>query len=81
VLFRSCQATGCGKSYIILYYIKTIIEKYNRNSNIILFTERIDILNDMFKLKSDINEQIIKWKQKRQRWGRSTGCRRSSEAQ
>lgn len=58
-----CQATGCGKSYIILYYIKTIIEKYNRNSNIILFTERIDILNDMFKLKSDINEQIIKWKQ------------------
>lgn len=26
-------------------------------------------------------KKIIKWKQKRQRWGRSTGCRRSSEAQ
>lgn len=60
-----CQATGCGKTFIILYYIKAIQRKYGTNSNIILFTERIDILKDMFELEKDTNAKIIEWKEKR----------------
>ena len=55
-----CQATGCGKSYIILYYINSIQKKYGNKSNIILFTERIDILKDMFDFGS--HDKINKWK-------------------
>ena len=42
-----CQATGCGKSYIIIrtiHYTNTIIN----NPKIILFTERVSILSDFF---------------------------------
>jgi len=58
-----CQATGCGKSYIILYYIQSILKKFGNKSNIILFTERIDILRDMFGLDNDIvhNNKIQQW--------------------
>ena len=59
-----CQATGCGKSYIILYYIQSIQNKFGNNSNTILFTERIDILRDMFGLDNDIvhHNKIQQWK-------------------
>jgi superfamily II DNA or RNA helicase len=48
-----CQATGCGKSYIILYYIDYCIRKFKNNCKIILFTERINILVDLFGLSKN----------------------------
>ncbi len=59
-----CQATGCGKSYIILKYIGYTQEKY-KNPKIILFTERVNILADLFSFnKNELEpnkENIIKW--------------------
>lgn len=66
-----CQATGCGKSYIILrtinYAHKLLTDKSVRYPKIILFTERVSVLSDLFKfgedsLKKD-NSNIKKWKQ------------------
>ena len=45
-----CQATGCGKTFIILYYIE-YCRINNKTPKIILFTERISILADLFQLK------------------------------
>jgi superfamily II DNA or RNA helicase len=42
-----CQATGCGKSYIILMYCD-YFKKFNMSGNIIIFTERVNILTDFF---------------------------------
>ena len=44
-----CQATGCGKSYIIIKYIH-YTNKIINNPKIILFTERVNILSDLFIL-------------------------------
>jgi len=33
-----CQATGCGKSFIIIQYIDYVFKNYKENSKIILFT-------------------------------------------
>jgi superfamily II DNA or RNA helicase len=56
-----CQATGSGKTNIILYYINYVLEKFT-NPIIILFTERISILKDLF---GDNKEKNIKeWKNK-----------------
>tara|TARA_B110001469_G_scaffold26919_1_gene27658 strand:- start:3683 stop:5935 length:2253 start_codon:yes stop_codon:yes gene_type:complete len=43
-----CQATGCGKTFIILRYIDYCIRKFGNNCKIILFTERVNILSDLF---------------------------------
>lgn len=43
-----CQATGCGKSFIIIRYIDYVYRLYGKKSKIILFTERVNILRDMF---------------------------------
>ena len=67
-----CQATGCGKTFIILYYIE-YCRINNKVPKIILFTERISILADLFQLKKILNndnddilekddENIKKWK-------------------
>ena len=62
-----CQATGCGKSYIILYYIDYMRKKMP-NPKIILFTERINILSDLFEWNKKENTlekhkaKINKWK-------------------
>jgi hypothetical protein len=60
-----CQATGCGKSYIIIRYIhytNTIIT----NPKIILFTERVSILSDLFSFKKGTllpdNNKLEYWK-------------------
>ena len=45
------QATGCGKTYIILKYIDFAF-KSNPKCKIILFTERVSILADLFDFKS-----------------------------
>lgn len=42
-----CQATGCGKTYIIIRYIDYVLRNFE-NPRIILFTERINILADLF---------------------------------
>jgi hypothetical protein len=42
-----CQATGTGKSLIILKYIDLMYKK-NPKCKIILFTERVSILSDLF---------------------------------
>lgn len=42
-----CQATGTGKSLIILKYIDLMYKK-NSKCKIILFTERVSILSDLF---------------------------------
>lgn len=42
-----CQATGCGKTYIILKYID-YTQKITKNPKVILFTERVNILADLF---------------------------------
>lgn len=49
-----CQATGCGKTFIILYYIE-YCRINNKTPKIILFTERISILADLFQLKKKTN--------------------------
>ena len=51
-----CQATGTGKSYIILHYIE-YMKKIKKNPKIILFTERINILDDLFHFKKGVTEQ------------------------
>jgi superfamily II DNA or RNA helicase len=62
-----CQATGCGKTNIILKYIGHTFQKKD-NCKIILFTERVSILKDLFYVKRydgtlvpDI-KNITKWK-------------------
>ena len=58
------QATGCGKSIIILKYIDKAIKE---NKSIILFTERVSIFSDLFKFnKSELEqcEVLMYWKQK-----------------
>ena len=46
-----CQATGTGKSLIILKYID-LMHKKNPKCKIILFTERVSILSDLFDFKN-----------------------------
>jgi len=46
-----CQATGTGKSLIILKYIDLMFKK-NPKCKIILFTERVSILSDLFDFKN-----------------------------
>lgn len=60
-----CQATGCGKSYIIIKYIDYTNRNY-QNPKIILFTERVNILSDLFGFKNNEDKpdsnKIIEWK-------------------
>jgi hypothetical protein len=62
-----CQATGTGKSYIILKYIE-YMKTIKPNPKIILFTERINILADLFHFKKgkliQDNETLQKIKEK-----------------
>ena len=61
-----CQATGCGKTYIILYYIDYVRRQCTNHMNIILFTERVNILADLFQLNKNVlvkdTENIARWK-------------------
>ena len=63
-----CQATGCGKSFIILRYIDYCIKQYKNNCKIILFTERVNILADLFNFTGRGDgkniENIKYWKEK-----------------
>jgi len=58
-----CQATGCGKSYIILMYCNYFL-KNKIKGNIIIFTERVSILEDFFELNNEKKhiENKIFWK-------------------
>jgi hypothetical protein len=60
-----CEATGCGKSLEILMYID-FSHKQNKNCKIILFTERVNILADLFDFEKKTNpvdlENIKLWK-------------------
>ncbi len=61
-----CQATGCGKTNIILHYIDYAKKKYGNKTKVILFTERVNILKDLFdfqnkKLEPSMNK-LKKWK-------------------
>ncbi len=69
-----CQATGCGKTYCILKYIGYFIENHklypkpdskNYQGNIILFTERVNILADLFNFEGDSVDEANKkhWKE------------------
>lgn len=62
-----CQATGCGKTYIILRYIDYTFKKFNNDTKIILFTERVNILKDLFDFSKDNHKanlnKITKWKE------------------
>lgn len=59
-----CQATGTGKSYIIIHYIDYVKRILNAKCKIILFTERVNILKDLFDFKDNkINTQKLEeWK-------------------
>ena len=61
-----CQATGCGKTNIILHYIDYTVKKFKDKTKIILFTERVNILRDLFDFSKKGNEpnnhNILKWK-------------------
>jgi superfamily II DNA or RNA helicase len=62
-----CQATGCGKTFIILAYIDYCIKKFGSNCKIIFFTERVNILRDLFdfvsKKSTEPNQKKIEeWK-------------------
>lgn len=48
-----CQATGCGKTYIILKYCDYFVKK-KYLGNIIIFTERVNILADLFNFTGDL---------------------------
>lgn len=58
-----CQATGCGKTFIILKYIDYCIRNLKK-SNIILFTERVNILVDLFDFNNNEpnKNKINEWK-------------------
>ena len=60
-----CQATGCGKTFIILRYLD-YVNKINKNAKVILFTERVNILADLFefdKLSLEPSKsKLLKWK-------------------
>lgn len=62
-----CEATGCGKSIEILLYIAHCY-KSNPKCKIILFTERVNILADLFDFENSsnpINSPNVKfWKEK-----------------
>lgn len=60
-----CQATGSGKTFIILYYLDYMIRKY-KNPKIILFTERVNIFNDLFEFNklNPNQDKILEWKNK-----------------
>jgi superfamily II DNA or RNA helicase len=61
-----CQATGCGKTYIILRYIDYAFKKYGNKTKVILFTERVNILKDLFDFSkndhTENKEKINRWK-------------------
>jgi hypothetical protein len=59
------SATGTGKSYIIIRYIDYAIRKFKNNCKIILFTERVNILKDLFELDNidKLKEKILYWQQ------------------
>ena len=49
-----CQATGCGKTFIILKYIEYVrTHAKTQNPKIILFTERVNILADLFQFNKN----------------------------
>ena len=60
-----CQATGCGKSYIILKYIEKSMT-LNPCPKVILFTERVSVLADLFRFKKGMlkkdKKNVKKWK-------------------
>jgi superfamily II DNA or RNA helicase len=58
------SATGTGKSYIILKYIDYTYRKFKNNCKIILFTERVSILKDLFELDNNdkLQSKIAFWK-------------------
>ena len=62
-----CESTGCGKSIEILMYID-FAHKLNPNCKIVLFTERVNILADLFDFEKKTNPIDIKnikvWKDK-----------------
>ncbi len=62
-----CQATGCGKTFIILRYIEYAYKLFKNNTKIILFTERVNILKDLFDFSKDNHKpninKIKKWKE------------------
>lgn len=57
-----CEATGCGKSIEILMYIDWTFKKNNK-CKIILFTERVNILADLFDFENN-SQNIQVWKNK-----------------
>ena len=63
-----CQATGCGKTNIILYYIGYTFRKFNNNTKIILFTERVNILKDLFDFSKKDNQDNKKHLKKIKKW-------------
>ena len=59
-----CQATGTGKSYIIINYIDYVKRNVKTKCKIILFTERVNILKDLFDFKDKkVNlDKLEEWK-------------------
>ncbi len=54
-----CQMTGLGKSYIILNYCQKYNEKTEeKNKIIVIFTERISILSELFSLEDEEEREI-----------------------
>lgn len=43
-----CQATGCGKSDIIIRYCDYMYRHFKNRARIIIFTERVSIMKDLF---------------------------------
>lgn len=75
-----CQATGCGKTNIILKYIGytsklvdalKVSSPQKRNCKIILFTERVSILKDLFDFK---NGDLVPDTKKFEEWKKSGLC-------
>lgn len=61
-----CQATGTGKSYLIINDIDYLHRCVNGQCKIILFTERVNILRDLFGFeKNKTNRDLLMtWKNK-----------------
>ena len=62
-----CQATGTGKSHLIINDIDYIRRNMDPLCKIILFTERVSILKDLFAFNTKYdgaNTRLLEWKEK-----------------
>jgi superfamily II DNA or RNA helicase len=59
-----CHATGTGKSFLILKHCQEFVDQ-NKKGDIIIITERVNILVDLFLVKNEDNTYVINQENKK----------------